>query len=222
MVTDRKRLAGEPGDLDRTLSCLLQQARYAVEAGLDMLQIRERDLETSALARLVSASVDMARGTGMRVVVNDRLDVALACGASGVHLPASSLPPAAVRSIAPKGFIIGRSVHSASEAAAVAADVDYIVAGTVWSTASKPADVDVIGPDGLARIVRASAVPVLAIGGVTLERLSQVRDTGAAGAAAIGMFMGGAVEAACHAVPLEPIMRLVRARFDRSGDGFLT
>jgi thiamine-phosphate pyrophosphorylase len=187
-----------------------------------MLQIRERDLETSALVRLVSASVEMARGTGTRVVVNDRLDVALACGASGVHLPASSLPPAAVRSIAPKGFIVGRSVHSTSEAAAVAADVDYIIAGTVWSTVSKPAGADFIGPAGLAKIVRASAVPVLAIGGVTLERLSQVHETGAAGAAAIGMFMGGDGDAVCHAVPLQPIAKLVRAQFDRLGDSFLT
>jgi thiamine-phosphate pyrophosphorylase len=176
-----------------------------------MLQIRERDLETSLLARLVSASVDMARGSATRVVVNDRLDVALACGASGVHLPASSLPPAAVRTIAPKGFIVGRSVHSPSEAAAVAADVDYVIAGTVWPTASKPAGMDLIGPAGLASIVRAAAVPVLAIGGVTLERLSQVREADAAGAAAIGMFMGGAHGAACHAVPLEPIVRRARA-----------
>jgi thiamine-phosphate pyrophosphorylase len=194
----------------------MQQARYAIEARIDMLQVREGDLEASAIARLVSAIVELARGSATRIVVNDRLDVALACGASGVHLPASALPPAAVRTITPKGFLVGRSVHSPSEAAAVGADVDYIVAGTVWATASKPAGADLIGPAGLASIVSASLVPVLAIGGVTLERLSQVRETGAAGAAAIGMFMGGAPEGVCHAVPLEPIVRLARARFDTS------
>lgn len=192
----------------------MQQARYAIEARIDVLQIRERDLETAALARLVSAVVEMARGSATRVVVNDRLDVALTHGAAGVHLPASSLPPAAVRTIAPKGFIVGRSVHSSSEAAAVSKDVDYLIAGTVWLTESKPEQVDVIGPAGLAAIVRASAVPVLAIGGVTLERLSQVRDSGAAGVAAIGMFMGIAQEGGCRAVPLEQMTRLARAQFD--------
>jgi thiamine-phosphate diphosphorylase len=89
----------------------------------------------------------------------------------------------------PPGFLIGRSVHSADEANQVGSDVDYLVVGTVWATPSKPAEHPLLGAEGLAAVVRASDVPVLAIGGVTLERIPQVASAGAAGIAAIGLFM---------------------------------
>ena len=112
LVTDRRRLAtGAAADLE---ACLLRQARFAVDVGVDVIQIRERDLEADALARLVSAVLTIATGSRTRVVVNDRVDVALACGAHGVHLRADSFEAGAARRLVPAGFLIGRSVHTAA------------------------------------------------------------------------------------------------------------
>jgi len=159
------------------------QARYAVEARIDVIQVRERDLETAVLLRIVAAIVTVTRGTSTRVIVNDRVDVALAAGADGVHLRGDSLPPAMVRSVAPHGFLIGRSVHAADEASDHAPHVDYLIAGTVWPSASKPRDVPLLGIDGLSAIARSVTVPVLAIGGVTVGRCPAVARSGAAGGA---------------------------------------
>jgi thiamine-phosphate pyrophosphorylase len=221
-VTDRRRLSGATADLGRARKCLLQQARHAVDARIDVLQIREPDLEASELARLVTGMVAMARGSRSRIVVNDRLDVALACGAGGVHLRANSMPPLAARSIAPRGFVIGRSVHTLEEAAAVAADVDYLIAGTVWPSESKPggpAGPPLLGLSGLAAIAAAVSVPVLAIGGVTLDRMAGVAACGAAGVAAIGLFIGSQSDqdgSGCRALALHGTVEAARARFDSS------
>ncbi len=189
LVTDRRRLCGVDVPLAVARERLLGQARAAAEAGVDLIQVRERDLEAGPLASIVAVLVDGLAGTPARVVVNDRLDVALACGAAGVHLRVDSMPPALVRAIAPFPFLIGRSVHGAGEAAAVAEAVDYLIAGTVFASPSKPPDHPTIGEAGLAAIVRAAQVPVLAIGGVTVERFQTVLATGAAGVAAIGLFL---------------------------------
>jgi thiamine-phosphate pyrophosphorylase len=216
-VTDRRRLGVAHADPRLARTCLTRQAAYAIDAGVDVLQIREPDLEAAALAALVSEIVDLARGTTLRVVVNDRLDVALACGAGGVHLPAHSIPPSAARAIAPRGFLIGCSVHAADEAAAIAADVDYLIAGTVWPSESKPGDSPLLGLSGLEHVVRAAAeVPVLAIGGVTLDRIGLVRAAGAAGAAGIGMFIGAPDDGGCRAVSLTETTEAARALFDTS------
>jgi len=221
-VTDRRRLSGATADLDRARQCLLLQARHAVDAKVDVLQIRERDLEASDLARLVTEMVAIARGSRSRVVVNDRLDVALACGAGGVHLRASSIPPFAARSISPPGFVIGRSVHALEEAVAVAADVDYLIAGTVWPSESKPggaAGRPLLGLSGLSAIAAAVEVPVLATGGVTVDRIPGVVSCGAAGVAAIGLFMGPPGDeggSGCRARALHGTVQAARARFDTS------
>jgi thiamine-phosphate pyrophosphorylase len=162
-------------------------ARRAIAAGLDVFQVREPGLEARALLGITQAIVAGAHGTTTRVVVNDRLDVALAAAAHGVHLKEQSLRPADVRSVVPPGFLVGVSVHSA-DAAGTAAGADYLIAGTVWPTASKPVAHETIGIEGLAAIVRAAAVPVLAIGGVTADRAEAVAGAGAAGIAAIRLF----------------------------------
>jgi thiamine-phosphate pyrophosphorylase len=161
----------------------------------------------------------MARGTRTRILVNDRVDVALACGAAGVHLRADSVPASAVRSMAPPQFVIGRSVHTVPDAVAAGAGVDYLIAGTVWPTLGKPADHPVIGIEGLADIVRSASVPVLAIGGVTLDRIGEVAARGGAGVAGIGLFLAaepGTVNPGCRAVPLVEMALSARARFDTS------
>jgi thiamine-phosphate pyrophosphorylase len=188
LVTDRRRLCPETVAFEAARRRLIDQAKWAVTSNVDLIQVRERDLETADLARLVSDLVRVSRGSGTRVVVNDRLDVALACGADGVHLRHDSVRAETVRTIAPAGFLVGRSVHGLAEAEG-AGPVDYLIAGTVFPTPSKPAATPILGLDGLADVVQAVAVPVLAIGGITRERLDEVAATGAAGAAGIGLFI---------------------------------
>jgi thiamine-phosphate pyrophosphorylase len=194
--------------------------RHAVDAGIDLVQVRERDLTTADLADLVTDLLRLRRGTRTRIVVNDRVDVAVACGADGAHLRADSMPADAVRRIVPPGFLVGRSVHSVEEAR-TAGPVDYLIAGTIFATASKAARV-LLGEDGLTSIVEAVRVPVLAIGGVSIDHVPLVATTGAAGVAAIGLFIGSDAEAggACRAVPLGARVDAIRARFDTSGPRF--
>lgn len=195
-------------------ACLLEQLRCAIDAGVDVVQVRERDLEAGALFGLVDAMVAATRGTRTRIVVNDRLDVALAAGADGVHLRGDSVPPAAVRRVAPKGFLVGCSVHAAEDAAFLRGEADYLIAGTVWSTPSKPLNHPLIGADGLAAIAARARVPVLAIGGVSVDRFDEVAAAGAAGVAAIGLFIHPRASAdttiGCGAVPLHDLARRAR------------
>ena len=188
----------------------IEQTADAVDAGVDLIHIRERDLDAAALTSLVLRVVELTRGSRTRVVVNDRLDVALACGADGVHLRGDSLPPARVRSIVPRGFLIGRSVHARDEALAVAPDVDYLIAGTVFPTASKPGRTDLLGVQGLASIASAVSVPVLAIGGVAPERAGELAAAGAAGIAALALF-------ADPDRPIKDVVLALRARFNIGG-----
>lgn len=164
--------------------------RTVAQAGVDLIQIREPRLDDRSLAALVRAAVDATAGTIARVVVNDRVDVALAAGAAGVHLRADSMAAPDVRPVVPPAFLIGRSVHSVE--AAVAADraggCDYLIFGTVFPTANKPAGHLVAGVDELARACRATHLPVLAIGGISVERAAPVAAAGAAGVAAITLF----------------------------------
>ncbi len=218
-MTDRRRLSAGVTDAGPVRRCLLRQIGYAIEAAIDVVQIRERDLEGRELSAMVSEAVAMTRGTRTRVVVNDHLDVALATGADGVHLRADSIPLAAARSMVRPGFVVGVSVHTVAEAMAVALQADYVVAGTVWPTVSKPGDRPLIGLRGLAAIVRAAQVPVLAIGGVTIDRVTEVAAAGASGVAGIGLFLLSEGEAGdpgggCLAVPLSDRARTRRGRFD--------
>ena len=188
LVTDRRRLTEAGASVDDALKLLLAQLEHAVEAGIDLIQVRERDLEAAALAALVRDVVSLARGTRTRVVVNDRLDVAIACGAGGVHLRGDSIPASDARRIAPAGFLIGRSVHAVDEVPA-AEGCDYLIAGTVFPSRSKDHGARLLGVDGLRAIVRAARVPVLAIGGVTPDRFDEIAAAGAAGVAGIGLFL---------------------------------
>jgi len=188
LVTDRRRLGTAlglaPGEW---LDAVRAQVFAAASAGIDLVQVREPDLEAGVLASLVAVLMADTRHTTTRVLVNDRLDVALAAGASGVHLKEHSYSAAAARRLAPAGFTIGRSVHRAAEVAGGMAD--FLIAGTVLPTVSKPA-VHCLGWQGLADVVAAAVgTPVLAIGGIGLPSLPSVAASGAAGAAAIGAFI---------------------------------
>ena len=138
LVTDRHRLCSETVAFEPARRRLIDQAKWAITSNVDLIQVRERDLEAADLARLVGDLVRVSRGSGTRVIVNDRIDVALACGADGVHLRHDSVRAEAVRTIAPAGFLVGRSVHGLAEAER-AGPVDYLIAGTVFPTPSKRA-----------------------------------------------------------------------------------
>jgi thiamine-phosphate pyrophosphorylase len=215
LVTDRRRLV-PPGATDHEARrCLLTQIRHAVHAGVDLIQVRERDLEAAALAALVREVIAAARGTATRVIVNDRLDIALTCGADGVHLRSDSMSVAAARELAPPPFMIGRSIHRIDELT-TARGADYLIAGTVFSSASKPGGHPLLGVEGLRAIARAASAPVLAIGGITMERLDAVAAAGASGVAAIGLFMrlGEAAADGCRARALHETVAQARVRFD--------
>jgi thiamine-phosphate diphosphorylase len=183
MISDRRRLAGDQDE------ALIQRVAIAARAGVHLIQIRERDLDPRPLTCLVQRCVAAVSGTRARVLVNDRLDVALAAGAHGVHLRSDSLPAARARSIAPPAFLIGRSVHSRDEAvrAAEGEGLDYLLFGTVFDTVSKPGATPA-GVAGLAEVAAATRLPVIAVGGMSGSTVQALRNTGAAGFAAIGLF----------------------------------
>lgn len=215
-MTDRRRLAGADASCVEARRGLLAQLREAVEAGVDLIHVREGDLTSSDLATLVVDILGIARGSTTRVVVNDRLDVALACGADGVHLRSDSVSPADARRLTPAGFLIGRSVHTTDEATR-AAGADYLIAGAVFATSSKPTGTPLLGVEGLRSIVRSASMPVLAIGGMTIDRLDEIAETGAAGIAAVGLFQTSPAEvdgAVGRAGFLEDLVHRVHRRFD--------
>ena len=182
-VTDRRRFNLSSEDL-------VVRAANAVRAGVDVIQVRERDLPDRQLADLVRKIVALTDGTTTRVLVNGRADIAIAAGAAGVHLRGGS--PAASR-LAPfaAGLLIGRSVHSLAEVDAALSDggCDYLLFGTVFPSAGKSEGHPVAGLDALARVCARSPLPVIAIGGMTEARAEAVRHAGAAGFAAVGLFM---------------------------------
>lgn len=187
MVTDRSRFGTGAAAGDR----LVEAVGVAARAGVHLVQVRERGLDGKALRQLVARCVDAARGTGTRVLVNDRADVALAAGAHGVHLPGRGVPAPRLRRHVPPGFLVGRSVHDVAEAQRVAGKggIDYLVFGTVFESTSKPR-ARPAGLDALREAAASVAVPVLAIGGVTWARVAEIAGAGAAGVAAIGLFAG--------------------------------
>ena len=189
LVTDRRRL-GAALEIPETewIEALRQQAAGAAAGGVDYIQVREPDLEAGELADLVRSIVRAVASTPAKVLVNDRIDVAIAAGAAGVHLKEQSILPSEARRITPPGFVIGCSVHGIASIAA-RKSADFLIAGTVMPTASKRA-VDYLDKDGLSSIVEAAAgQPVLGIGGLDLRSIPLLMSAGAAGMAAIGAFM---------------------------------
>ena len=201
-VTDGRLLEAAPAASDHVagesapslrVRLLRDSIRRAVAAGIDWIQIREKDLGAGALAELVRFAVAEARSASTKVLVNDRLDVALAAGAAGVHVGENSLPVESVsewrRSAARLDFRIGVSCHSLETArAAERGGADYIFFGPVFATPSKVAFGPPQGIERLRQVCAAVAIPVLAIGGVSAENALACVEAGAAGIAAIRLF----------------------------------
>ena len=191
LVTDRRRLGGAMGlPESEWTEALHRQIEAASNAGIDYVQVRESDIEAGALVELVRSLMRVVTGA-TRLLVNDRLDVALAAKAHGVHLKEHSILPADVRRMTPPEFLIGCSVHEISNIAA-RKSADFLIAGTVLPTASKRA-VDYLDQDGLSKVVEAAAgQPVLGIGGLDLSAIPMLASTRATGLAAIGAFIPAA------------------------------
>lgn len=192
LVTDRRRLGAAlgmpPGEW---IEALRTQVEAAASAGIDYVQVREPDLDARELMALVRDLVRRLGGSPTRLLVNDRVDVAIASKASGVQLKEHSILPDQVRRIAPPGFVIGCSVHTTA-AVAARKSADLLIAGTVLPTASKRA-VDYLDKAGLEAIVNAAAgQPVLGIGGLDTPSIPLLAASCAAGLAAIGAFIPGA------------------------------
>jgi len=160
-------------------------AAAAVSGGATMLQVRGKQLDPAALAQTVRRV--LAASAGVPVLVNDRLDVALATAAAGCHLGQDDLPLDAARAIVPAGFFLGGSAGDAEEAhRATAGGADYLGIGPVRTTANKPDAGKAIGAQGFARVRAATTLPCVAIGGVRPEDAAGLAAAGAAGLAVIG------------------------------------
>lgn len=199
-VTDRRAL--RPRSPAGAAAALAETAARAAALGADWIQIREKDLDGGALLELVADVQKRAKPA--RVIVNDRLDVALAAGAGGVHLGGEGLPVGAVRAWLGRSewgaFLIGKSCHSLAEArAAQTGGADYIFFGPVFSTPSKLAYGAPQGTGRLAEVCRNVSIPVIAIGGITEENAAECLGAGARGVAAIRCFQEPDGREACVA-----------------------
>ena len=167
---------------DRREGDLLVFAKRAIDDGVDFIQVREKDLSARALFELVCRIRDLAAGSKTRVLVNDRLDVALAARIEGVHLPGNGLPTERVR---PLVSLLGVSTHTLAEVqVAERAGADFVVFGPVFETPGKKA----VGLEALRTVTSAVRIPVLAIGGCDLANAPQIMEADAKGYAAIREF----------------------------------
>ena len=176
-ITDRHPLGG--------VEALVTNIARRLDEGMAMIQLRERDLpvrDQLALARRVRA---LANPHGTKILINDRLDVALAAGLDGVHLRGDAPSLAELRAFVPSGFLFGVSCHSLDDVRR-AATADFVVLGPVFESFSKPGYGPAIGLDSLAQASR--IMPVYALGGITAGNAQACIDAGAAGVAAITMF----------------------------------
>jgi thiamine-phosphate pyrophosphorylase len=171
-------------------SRILKLIESAVDAQIDLVQIREKRLTTRVLFELASRAASITRGTGTQLLINDRADVASAAGADGVHLTTQSVPADVVRSAFGQDVVIGVSTHSLDEAVdASQRGADFIVFGPVFDTVSKRSYGEPLGIDALAEAVSTLPdLPVIALGGIDLHSVGDCARAGAAGVGAIRMF----------------------------------
>ena len=177
-ITDRGRLSGP--------DTLLDHIARQLAAGIEMLQIRERDLPARELYALAQSVLRLPNPQGARILINDRADVALSTGAAGVHLRGHSVAPSRIRDMAPPDFLIGVSCHSVAEVQRAAGEgASFAVLAPIYDTPGKgPA----LGLAPLAEAARAVRIPVLALGGVNRARIAECLAAGAAGIAGISLF----------------------------------
>ncbi|MBI2855901.1 MAG: thiamine phosphate synthase [Chloroflexi bacterium] len=180
LVTDRKLCSD---------GSLAERVAAAVAGGVDMVQLRERDLPGGELMELALTLRSITRNKAL-LVVNDRLDVALAAGADGLHLPEDSLAVRYARQVVPPRFLVGKSVHNVESAQRAATEgASYLVLGTIFPTSSKPGAATG-GPSRVSEVAKKVVCPVLAIGGVDSGNVASVIGADAHGVAVISAILG--------------------------------
>jgi thiamine-phosphate pyrophosphorylase len=168
---------------------LLSTISRNLAAGVDWIQIREKDLTARDLFELTLRVLALPNPRGVKILVNSRIDVALAAGALGAHLPSSSPAPRAWRAMLPPGFLLGASCHSPEEVRAAAGEgADYVFFGPVFAPLSKSTLLPPVGIAGLAAAVAAAKIPMLALGGITRSNTVTCIEAGAAGVAGISLY----------------------------------
>lgn len=156
----------------------------AVAGGVTMVQLRDRSLPASQLLDLARRLKTITRGKSL-LIVNDRVDVAIAVEADGAQLPEDGIPTLVARGLIGKYALLGRSVHSVETAVQAGREgAEFVIAGTIYKSASKP-DVKPVGPGLIADIAKAMDLPVIAVGGITADKVEEVVAAGAAGVAVI-------------------------------------
>jgi len=189
LITDRK-LAGERGVV-ATIDTALQAAAELAPQPPIAVQLREKDLDGRALMQLAIELGQVCRRYKVPLLVNGRVDVALAAGADGVHLPSDGISPDDARKLLGPSKLIGVSTHTAAEITrAEALGADFAVFGPVFAPISKGSYAAPCGREGLAAASRVASIPVFALGGITPARIAELGDTGAAGVAVIGAIIG--------------------------------
>ena len=159
---------------------LLAQTEAALAGGATTIQLRDKHLPGRELLALGMAMAGLCRRAGALFIVNDRLDIALLCGAHGVHLGQDDLPADAARRLCPPGFIVGVSAQSEEQARlARAHGADYLGIGAVYPTQTK--DAAALGLAGVRAVARATDLPTVAIGGINLDNAAEVMGTGVDG-----------------------------------------
>lgn len=191
LVTDRHQTSGRP---------LVSLLREALGAGVRAVQLRERDLEPRPLLALAEEVLRLTRERGARLLVNDRVDLAMAIGADGVHLRSDSLPGAVTRRLLGPDRVIGISAHSVDDVVSAESEgADFVVLGPIYETASKRAYGAPLGLRPIEEAARRCRIPVFAIGGITAARVSEVRRAGAFGVAVVSSILSAtSVESAAR------------------------
>jgi thiamine-phosphate pyrophosphorylase len=193
-ITDRRRF---PGDARQQQQALLHKIRECAAAGVDYVQLREKDLSARELEELARLAFTALHGSRTRLLINSRMDVALACGAHGVHLPAQDLAASEARAVFSRAhvnkIVVAVSAHSADEAAyAEAHGANFAVFAPVFEKAGAA---NAAGLEQLGEVCRrSSSMPVFALGGLTLKNARQCLEAGAAGIAGIRLFQENAAE----------------------------
>jgi thiamine-phosphate pyrophosphorylase len=179
---------------------LPEAAAEMAAAGIETLQLRAKSLPDEALWRLAEAVCDRLAGWRGTLWIDDRVDLAMALPFAGVHLGQADLPPAEARRLLPPRVLVGRSTHDRAQLEAADADpaADWLALGPIFPTASKAAPDPVVGLERLAELRRATAKPLVAIGGIDAGNLARVLDAGADSAAVLSAACDGDVAANCR------------------------
>jgi len=182
LVTDRRILQGRD---------LLDAVAEAIEGGVTLIQLREKEVSSREFYQIALKVKDLAHSKGVPLLINDRLDIALAVNADGLHIGQEDLPLKVARKLLGPDKIIGLSVSNLEDAVQGEKEgADYLGAGAVYPTTSKDVSESPIGPDGLKKIKEAVSIPVVGIGGINLFNIEEVKRTGVDGVAVISAIMG--------------------------------